>query len=106
MTTLGCRGLVLLIMVLPVMAPCFAVGQETAGGWKVYRPNQEVRVPQLPQLMARTHDLSDALLTSLDIVFHDPDVCCGKDSALADRALTANPLSLKEVASKIREGSC
>jgi hypothetical protein len=39
MPTLGCRGLVLLIMVLPVMAPCFAVGQETPGGWKVYRPN-------------------------------------------------------------------
>lgn len=107
MTKLGCRGFVLLIVVLPimillVMPSCFAVGQETPGGWKVYRPNQEVRVPQLPQLMSRTHDLSDVLLTSLDIVFHDPGVCCGKDSALEDRALTANPLSLKEVASKIR----
>jgi hypothetical protein len=102
MTKLACHGFVLWIMVLPVMAPCFAVGQETPGGWKVYRPNQEVRVPQLRQLMARTHDLSDALLTSLDIVFHDPNVCCGRASALADRALTANPLSLKEIASKIR----
>jgi len=46
--------------------------------------------------------LSDVLLTSLDIVFHDPGVCCGKDSALEDRALSANPLSLKEIASKIR----
>ena len=92
----GC-GSVLLILV-----SCLAFGQETPGGWQVYRPNQEVRVPQLPQLMARTHDLSDVLLTSLDIVFHDPGVCCGKNSALEDRALTADPLSLKEIASKIR----
>jgi hypothetical protein len=107
MTKLRCRGFVLLIVVLPimvllVMSSCFAVGQETPGGWKVYRPNQEVRVSQLPQLMSRAHDLSDVLLTSLDIVFHDSGVCCGKDSALEDRALTANPLSLKEIASKIR----
>jgi hypothetical protein len=97
MTKLCCCGSVLLSL-----ASCLAFGQETPGGWKVYRPNQEVRVPQLPQLMARTHDLSDVLLTSLDIVFHDPGVCCGKDSALEDRALTADPLSLKEIASKIR----
>jgi hypothetical protein len=87
---------------LLIMLSCFAFGQETPGGWKVYRPNQEVRVPQMPQLMARTHDLSDVLLTSLDIVFHDPNICCGKDSALEDRALTADPLSLQEIASKIR----
>ncbi len=97
MTKLCCCGSMLLILV-----SCLAFGQETSGGWKVYRPNQEVRVPQLPQLMARTHDLSDVLLTSLDIVFHDPGVCCGRDSALEDRALTADPLSLKEIASKIR----
>jgi len=87
---------------LLIMLSCFAFGQETPGGWKIYGPNQDVRVPQLPQLMARTHDLSDVLLTSLDIVFHDPDVCCGKNSALEDRALTADPLSLKEIASKVR----
>lgn len=102
MTKLCCRGFVLVIMVLLIMASCFALGQETTGGWQVYRPNQEVRVPQLPALMARTHDLSDVLLTSLDIVFNDASICCGKDSALEDRALTANPLSLKEIASKIR----
>ena len=87
---------------LLIMVSCLAFGQETPGGWQVYRPNQEVRVPQLPQLMARTHDLSDVLLTSLDIVFHDPGVCCGKNSALEDRAVTADPLSLKEIAAKIR----
>ena len=96
MTKLGCCGSALL-----VMASWVAVGQETPG-WQVYRPNQEVRVPQLPALKARTHDPSDVLLTSLDIVFHDPSICCGKDSALEDRALAADPLSLKEIAAKVR----
>lgn len=96
MTKLGCCGSALLVMV-----SCVAVGQETPG-WQIYRPNQEVRVPQLPALMARTHDPSDVLLTSLDIVFHDPSICCGKDSALEDRALAADPLSLKEIAAKVR----
>jgi hypothetical protein len=95
MTKLGCWGAVLIMM------SCLAVGQETPG-WQVYRPNQEVRVPQLPALMARTHEPSDVLLTSLDIVFHDRSICCGKDSALEDRTAGANPLSLKEIAAKIR----
>jgi hypothetical protein len=94
---LCCCGSVLLIMM-----SCFAVGQENSGGWHVYRPGQEIRVPQLPALMARTHDLSDVLLTSLDIVFHDRSICCGKDSPLEDRTLAADPLSLKEIASKVR----
>jgi hypothetical protein len=85
---------------LLILASCFAFGQDT-GGWQLYRPNQEVRVPQLAALMARTHDPSDVLLTSLDIVFHDPGICCGRDSALEDRAQAADPTSLKEIASKI-----
>ena len=96
MTRLSCCGSLLLLLL-----SCLAFGQETPG-WQVYRPNQEIRVPELPALMARTHDASDVLLTSLDIVFHDRSICCGKDSALEDRALTANPLSLKEIAAKVR----
>jgi hypothetical protein len=97
LTKLGCCGSVLLIMM-----SALAFGQENPGGWSFYRPNQEVRVPQLPALMARTHDPSDVLLTSLDIVFHDRSICCGRDSALEDRAAAADPLSLNEIASKVR----
>jgi hypothetical protein len=96
-TKLRHRGSVLLLMV-----SCFAFGQDTPGGWQVYRPNQEVVVSQLPALTARSHDLSDVLLTSLDIVFHNRRICCGKDSALEDRALAADPLSLTEIASKVQ----
>jgi hypothetical protein len=51
--------------------------------------------------MARSHDPSDVLLTSLDTVFHDRDVCCGKDSALEDSVLAADPKSLKDVANRL-----
>jgi hypothetical protein len=87
--------------VLLILASCFACGQDNRG-WQTYRPNQEVRVQQLPAVMARSHDPSDVLLTSLDIVFNDPGICCGKDSALEDRAAGADPLSLKDIASKVQ----
>jgi hypothetical protein len=73
---------------------CFACGQ-------ILYLDQEVRVPGLPSLMARTHDPSDILLTSLDTILHDRDICCGKDSALVDSAEAADPNSLKDIAGKL-----
>lgn len=85
---------------LLLLASCLAFGQNT-GGYITYFPNQELRVRPLPSLMARSHDPSDVLLTSLDTIVNDPSVCCGKDSALEDRATAANPLSVREIASKV-----
>ena len=62
----------------------------------------EVRVRGLPSLMARSHDPSDVLLTSLDTVLHDRDLCCAEDSALVDSAEKADPSSLKDVAAKLQ----
>jgi hypothetical protein len=73
----------------------FAVGQ-------VFYQDTEIEVHDLPSLMARTHHSSDVLLTSLDTVFHDRDICCGKDSALEDSAEAADAKSLKDVASKLQ----
>jgi hypothetical protein len=97
MTKLRCCGFLLL-----VLPSCFAFGQDNPGGWTTFHPNEEVRVPQLPALTAHSHDRSDVLLASLDVLFHDPSICCGKNSALEDRALAANPLSLTEIASKVQ----
>jgi len=63
--------------------------------------DQEIQVHDLASLMARSHDPSDVLLTSLDTVFHDKEICCGRDSALEDSAQAADPKSLKDVASKL-----
>jgi hypothetical protein len=74
---------------------CLAHGQ-------VYNPDQEIQVSGLRVLMARSHERSDVLLTSLDTVLHDRSVCCAKDSALEESAERANPLSLKDVVSKLQ----
>lgn len=87
--------------VLFLLAPHFAYGQDT-GGWYAFHPNQKIRVHRLPALKARTEDLSDILLTSLDIIFHDRTVCCGRDSALEDAAQSADPSSLKNIASQLK----
>lgn len=63
--------------------------------------DQEAHVHNLPSLTARSGDTSDILLTSLATVFHDRNICCGKDSALQDSALAADPNSLKDVANKL-----
>lgn len=86
---------------LLILSSCLVFAQENPGGYETFHPNVEVLVDGLSPLMARTPDLPDVLLTSLDIVFHDPAICCGRDSVLEDRATAADPLSLKEVASKV-----
>lgn len=64
--------------------------------------NQEIRVRGLRALVARSHEPSDVLLTSLDTILHDRSVCCGADSALGDSAEKADPVSLRDVASKLQ----
>jgi hypothetical protein len=51
--------------------------------------DQEIQVHNLPSLKARSHDPSDILLTSLDTILHNRDVCCGKNSALEDNIASA-----------------
>jgi hypothetical protein len=63
---------------------------------------KSVSIDTLPKLMARSHDPSDVLLTSLDTIVHDREVCCGKDSALEDSAQRADPASLQDVAAKLQ----
>jgi hypothetical protein len=74
-----------------------------ASGQVAYRyPEQELRVHDLASLTARTAHSSDVLATSLEIVFNDKDICCGKNSALEDSVESANPKSLKDIAGKLQ----
>ena len=65
-------------------------------------PSLEVHISDLPTLKARTKDPSDVLLTSFDIILRDREICCGKDSALADSVEKADPTSLKDIAGKLQ----
>ncbi len=67
-----------------------------------YSPNQEARIDDLPAVTARSRHAADVLAASAEIVFHDKEVCCGKDSALEDAVAGADPRSLQEVADKLR----
>ena len=74
---------------------CCAFGQ-------VSYPSLEVHISDLPTLKARTKDPTDVLLTSLDTILRDREVCCGKDSALEDSLEKADPTSLKDIAAKLQ----
>ena len=82
-----------------VLGLCLALGGLASG--QILNQDNEIQVHDLPSLMARTSHASDVLLTSLDTIFHDHDICCGRDSALVDSAEAADPHFLKDVASKL-----
>lgn len=84
-----------------VVASCLAVGC-FAYGQQVAYPEKELRVHDLPSLTARSTHRSDALATSLEIIFNDKEVCCGKNSALEDSVQSSDPKSLKDIASKLQ----
>jgi len=84
---------------LLAVAFIFAVSSHAQG--QVFNQDQAIFVRNLPSLTARSQDPSDILLASLETVFHDQDVCCGRNSALGDSALAADAKSLKDIAEKL-----
>jgi len=69
---------------------------------QIYFPNQEIRISDLAPLTAKSRNASDVLATSLEIIFNDRKVCCGKDSALEDSVQAADPKSLKDITNKLQ----
>jgi hypothetical protein len=105
MPKLSFPGSVFRVVAEKVAAVCFGLAWcsvACVAQVQTYPSIEEVRVSGLPSLMARSHDPSDVLLTSLDTILHDRGVCCGKDSALVDSAEKADPSSLKDVAAKLQ----
>src|SRR5579864_2139205 len=93
-------GSALLLPATCVIVSCLAVCCFTSG--QTAYPEQEVRVPDLPSLTARSAHARDVLVPSLEIAFNDKEVCCGKDSALEDSIQRVDPRSLKDIASKLQ----
>lgn len=94
----NCSRHSVLLWLAPVVSSLILCGFAKA---QILNQDQEIQVHDLSSLMARSHDPSDVLLTSLDIVFHDKEICCGRDSALEDSAQAADPKSLKDIAAKL-----
>jgi hypothetical protein len=83
-----------------ILASCLVVCGLAYGQFSY--SEQAVRVRDLPSLTARSTHASDVLATSLQIVFNNPEVCCGKNSALEDSVQSSDPKSLKDIASKLQ----
>jgi hypothetical protein len=82
-----------------IFAGGFAVCRHAQG--QVIGQDQESFVHNLPSVMAHSQDPSDILQASLESVFHDEQVCCGKNSALWDGVRAADAGSLKDIAGKL-----
>ena len=100
MTNLHSSGSGLLVVARVIVAWCIAVGCLAYG--QTYFPNKEIRLTDVPWLTAKSRDLSDVLATSVEIIFRDKEVCCGKNSALEDDVQRADPKSLKDVSAKLQ----
>lgn len=83
------------LCLLALAFSCTAYGQVTY-------PSKTIHVHDLPLLAARTTHASDVLAASLEIVFNDKGVCCGKDSALETSVQSADPKSLKDIANTLQ----
>lgn len=83
-----------------IVISCLAFSACTHGQ-HTYLPDG-IRITTLPNLIARSHERSDVLLTSLDTILQDKEVCCGKDSALEDSVQRADPASLQDGAAKLQ----
>jgi hypothetical protein len=97
-TRLHFCGSALLVLAGFVVASGLAVGCFA----QAYIIPHEVRISDLPELTAKTTNASDVLATSVEIIFRDKKVCCGKDSALGDSVQAAHdPMSLKDIGDKL-----
>jgi hypothetical protein len=67
---------------------------------QILNVDQEIDVAGLPSIVSPSRHSSDVLITSLATIIHDPEVCCGKDSALEDSVQRADPKSLQDVAAR------
>ena len=79
---------------------CLALGP-CAYGQQSYI-NLEVHISGLPTLQASSKEPSAVLLASLATILQDPEVSCGKDSALDESVQRADPASLPDIAAKLQ----
>lgn len=63
-----------------------------------FLPSKQIRVTNLRLQNASTNSATDVLSAALSTIFNDPQVCCGKDSALGEVVLSADSGSIEDLA--------
>lgn len=84
-----------------ILVSCLVRSQDSVPPSEVFHANKEIKINDLPVLRARSTGLTP-LGATLATIFHDSNVCCGKDSALEDTVLAADSLSLKDLSTKLQ----
>jgi hypothetical protein len=97
MLKLSCHGPIALLL----LTSSFVHAQDTPAPNR-YLPNQEIRVSGLPVQTATARDPAAVLAAALETIFHDPQVCCGNKSALQGAVLSADPLSFKDLSTRLQ----
>jgi len=85
-----------------IISCCVNAYSQPEGSSYVFHPNQEVQVASLPSAVAASTSESAVLAASLATALMEPEVCCGRNSALEDRIPSAKGLSLKELGERLR----
>lgn len=65
-------------------------------------PHQEVRVALLPSIVSDSKADADVLTASVATAVMDPEICCGRKSALEDQVGAIAQFSLKDLGAKLR----
>lgn len=90
-----------LMAVLAVWAISAGAQDQPAQGY-VLHPHQEIKVAPLPSIMADSRAEADVVSASVATALMDPEICCGRNSALEDQVGSISRLSLKELGAKVR----
>ena len=86
----------LFILLFRVVSACAQDQSDTY----VLLPNQQTRITSLPSAVADSTSDSAVLTASVEMIVVEPDVCCGRNSALADQVPAAK--TLKELGERLR----
>jgi hypothetical protein len=84
-----------------IFASSFSYCQTDAPPASVFHPNQQVRISELHLRTAESTGSISILVAALETIFHNPEVCCGDNSALQDKLLSADTPSLKQLSIKL-----
>ena len=95
--TISFRSAKAILATLPLFVICMSsTSAQEAPGYVVH-PNREVRVADLS---SPTSPSANAIAGDLEIILHNPAICCGKNSALENEV--TSPSSLQELSSKLQ----
>jgi len=89
-----------LLLIVIMASGCVNANSQTCA--YVVSPNQELRIAALPPVVAASTSDFAVMKASIATAVLDPNVCCGRNSALGDQVVSARGASLRDLGGKLR----